>query len=132
MQVRMAELRPLWAARGLPELRCRIGLHSGPAVVGNMGSDFRFNYTAMGDTVNLASRLEGTNKEFGTYTLVSAQTRQGAGDQGFEYRALGATMVKGRVASVEVYELLPPAGSPPSQTPAAVTVQPEMAPPTAR
>ena len=105
MQRRMEELRRQWKAEGLPELRMRIGLHSGPAVVGNMGSDFRFNYTAMGDTVNLASRLEGANKDFGTYTLVSEATREMAGEE-FEFRSLGTTQVKGKSEETAVCELL--------------------------
>lgn len=106
MQERMAELREQWKNLGLPELRVRIGLHSGPAVVGNMGSKIRSNYTAMGDTVNLASRLEGTNKQFGTYVLISAMTREQAGDTEFSYRRLGEVQVKGKSKPTEVYELL--------------------------
>ena len=104
MQFRLMELRGEWSQRGLPELQVRIGVSSGPAVVGNMGSDLRFDYTAMGDTVNLAARLEPANKEFGTYTLVSAETRMQAGP-GFSFRALGETQVKGKSEPVRVYEL---------------------------
>ena len=104
MQARMEELRAQWKAEGLPELRVRIGLHSGPAVVGNMGSDMRFNYTVMGDTVNLASRLEGANKDFGTYTLVSAATKELVQSDGLSFRALGETQVKGMSGAVEVFE----------------------------
>ena len=106
MQERMGELRAEWEAIGLPELKVRIGLNSGPAVVGNMGSDFRFNYTAMGDTVNLAARLEPANKEFGTYTMVSAETRLRAGSVGFVFQRLGQTEVKGKSEPIEVYELV--------------------------
>ncbi|MFH1570088.1 MAG: adenylate/guanylate cyclase domain-containing protein [Gemmatimonadota bacterium] len=105
MQERMAEMREEWRAVGLPELRIRIGVNSGPAVVGNMGSDFRFNYTAMGDTVNLAARLEPANKEFGTYTMVSLATRLQAGSVGFGFQHLGKIQVKGKTEPVEVYEL---------------------------
>jgi adenylate cyclase len=107
MQERMAELRREWQAQGLPELKVRIGLHSGSAVVGNMGSDFRLSYTAMGDAVNLASRLEGANKEFGTYLMVSQVTRELAGErEEFKFRELGEIKVRGKSVPVSVCELL--------------------------
>ncbi|MCC7261990.1 MAG: adenylate/guanylate cyclase domain-containing protein [Candidatus Latescibacteria bacterium] len=104
MQTCLAELRSGPNSQGL---RMRIGLHSGTAVVGNMGSDFHFNYTAMGDTVNLAARLEPANKQFGTYILVSEVTQHLAGAGEFHYRALGAIQVKGKTEPVRVAELLP-------------------------
>ena len=107
MQERLGELREEWQAQGLPALRMRIGLHSAQAVVGNMGSDFRFNYTAMGDTVNLASRLEGANKDFGTYTMVSAATRERVESDKMRFRDLGTTTVKGKSEVISVFELLP-------------------------
>jgi adenylate cyclase len=106
MQSRMAALRQEWETQGLPAPRVRIGLHSGTAVVGNMGSELRFNYTAMGDTVNLAARLEQLNKEFGTLTMVSGETRRLVDGAGFELRALGATPVKGKAEPVEVFEVV--------------------------
>ena len=106
MQERMVELRGEWGQEDRPELKVRIGVHSGEAVVGNMGSNLRFDYTAMGDTVNLASRLEGANKDFGTYTLVSQQTRDMTGGIGFDFRSLGEVRVKGKSEPVAVYELL--------------------------
>ena len=74
-QKRLAELRPEFKRRFGSEVFARIGVHSGPAVVGNMGSQKRFDYTAMGDTMNLASRLEGACKQYKVATLIGEQTQ---------------------------------------------------------
>jgi adenylate cyclase len=83
----------------------RVGVNTGYAVVGNMGSKDRFDYTMLGDSVNLAARLEGVNKEFGTYTMVSAQTRELAGDE-FRFRELARVAVVGKKEAVTVFEPL--------------------------
>jgi adenylate cyclase len=98
------ELNAANRASGLPELVTRFGLHTGEAVVGSVGARSRRQYTAMGDTVNVASRLEGTNKEFGTTILASRAVRERA-DPTFAFRALGMAQVKGRAEQVEVFEL---------------------------
>jgi adenylate cyclase len=92
-------------AAGRPVVRTRIGVHSGAAVVGNMGSRQRFDYTAIGDTVNLASRLEGANKTFGTGCLVSEATWAGVGDAVLG-REVGLIAVLGRQAPIRVHEPL--------------------------
>lgn len=94
-----------FAARGWPRFRTRFGVHSGEAVVGNVGSSERMMYTAMGRMVNLASRLEGLNKRYGTEILVSEATRRGAG-AGFAFRPVDLVLPKGASEPVEIHELL--------------------------
>ncbi|MDY6903619.1 MAG: adenylate/guanylate cyclase domain-containing protein [Thermodesulfobacteriota bacterium] len=105
IQARMKELREKWRAEGKPELNVRIGLHSGPAVVGNMGSRNRMDYTMMGDTVNTAARLEGVNKIYGTYTLIGDPTYQTAAE-GIVARELDAVKVVGKAEPVPIYEII--------------------------
>jgi adenylate cyclase len=104
-QREMTGLRARAKERGLPEVFVRIGLHTGPAVVGNMGSDTRFDYTCIGDTVNLASRLEGANKYFGTWILASEDTWKPAAAE-LEGRELGRIRVVGKQQPVALYEVL--------------------------
>jgi len=93
------------AARGLPVFPTRFGLHLGEAVIGNIGSADRINYTALGSAVNIASRIEGLNKYFGTSLLISEQLRQAAGT-GFVTRPAGLVIVKGTAAPVLVHALM--------------------------
>ena len=102
-QQKLAELRPVFAARVGKELLMRIGINSGPAVVGNMGSRTRFDYTMLGDSVNLAARLEGINKQFGTYTMISHATLSRTGSL-FAARELSRVAVVGRAEPVVVFE----------------------------
>jgi adenylate cyclase len=90
--------------RGSPELITRYGLHTGVAVIGSVGASSRRQYTAMGDTINVASRLEGLNKEFGTTILVSRAVCDRA-DLSFVFRPLGFAQAKGRAERIEVFEL---------------------------
>lgn len=106
----LADLNRELAQEGLSPIAIRIGLHTGDAIVGNMGSEHVFDFTAVGDTVNLASRLEGANKYFGTTIMVSESTLEKIGDQ-FISRELGMIEVKGKTVPVKIYELLgTPAG----------------------
>ena len=106
-QARLAELRPEFRERIGKDMHMRIGINTGLAVVGNMGSHTRFDYTMLGDAVNLAARLEGTNKQFGTYTMMSHATRELIGNT-FAVRELARVAVVGRKESVTVYEPLFP------------------------
>ncbi|MBW1988558.1 MAG: adenylate/guanylate cyclase domain-containing protein [Deltaproteobacteria bacterium] len=112
MQKRLVDLRAKFAAEGRPLLHMRIGMDTGFAVVGNMGSSLRMDYTMMGDMVNTAARLEGVNKAYGTYTMVSMATYQQAKDQVFG-RELDAVNVVGRDEPVRVVEILDLAGEVP-------------------
>jgi class 3 adenylate cyclase/CHASE2 domain-containing sensor protein len=97
------------AALGGGTVRQRIGLNSGEALVGNIGSRRRFNYTVMGDVVNLASRLEGSNKLYGT-TVVASEATVALTGRAFVWRELDAIRVKGRTQAVRIFEPLGVAG----------------------
>jgi class 3 adenylate cyclase/ABC-type nitrate/sulfonate/bicarbonate transport system substrate-binding protein len=102
---RMEKVNEAWRAEGKPIFRIRIGLNSADVLVGNVGSAERFSYTVMGDGVNVASRLEGVNKQFGTSICISDSVVEAAGSQVL-LRPLRKLQVKGRRQEFMVYELL--------------------------
>tara|TARA_R110002072_G_scaffold1598_6_gene13617 strand:- start:48393 stop:50468 length:2076 start_codon:yes stop_codon:yes gene_type:complete len=105
MNKALVPLRARWAEDGRPAINVRMGLNSGPMVVGNMGSAQRMNYTIMGDTVNLASRLEGANKAFGSDIMISEATYLQA-QEFVDVRELDTIRVVGKSEPVKVYQLL--------------------------
>jgi adenylate cyclase len=94
-----------WRAAGLPPWRTRFGLHADRVLVGNFGAPERLSYTAMGDGVNLAARLEGLNKLYGTTILVSESIRAEVVDQGFVFREVDRVAVKGKSRAITIHEL---------------------------
>lgn len=102
---RSRELQAGFVAKGWPKIEIGIGINTGVAVVGNFGSRERFSYTAVGDTVNLASRLENANKDFGTTVIISESTKQKLPTTGYQLRALGNIKVRGKEQGVEAFEL---------------------------
>lgn len=104
-QKRLAELEKKWQAEGKPIFRARIGLNTGDIIVGNMGSAERLNYTVIGDAVNLASRLEGINKYYGTRIIVGETTQKLIADT-YATRLLDFVAVKGKSEAIRIYELV--------------------------
>jgi adenylate cyclase len=114
IQAKQLELQQKWSSEGsrwpasVSRMRTRIGLNSGPSTVGNMGSSTRFNYTMMGDTVNLAARCESGAASYGAYTIITEETKAKLGRRQSEFaiRLLDKVRVKGRAQPVLLYELL--------------------------
>src|SRR5262249_32746116 len=105
VQAEVTKMREEFQAQGLPDVYTRVGVNTAVMFVGNFGSEQLFSYTAMGDGMNLASRLEGANKSFGTLIMIGARTYALAKDQ-IEARELDRVRVAGKTEAVTVYELL--------------------------
>ena len=107
MEVALAELNEELKKEGLLELGVGIGINTGDAVVGNMGSDTRFDYTVLGDSVNLAARLEGQTKEYGVFYMFTQQTLEHLTDfDSDELAFIDRIAVKGQTAPVDIYTLV--------------------------
>ncbi|MBN1571788.1 MAG: adenylate/guanylate cyclase domain-containing protein [Deltaproteobacteria bacterium] len=105
MRAELMELQKEWEITGRPKLEIRIGINSGHAVVGNMGSKKRFDYTVLGDNVNLASRLENLNKVYNTKILISENTYVNVKDE-ISVRELDLVRVRGKTIPVKIYEMI--------------------------
>jgi adenylate cyclase len=111
---RLDELNAGWERSGRPALPTRFGLNCGPAMVGNVGSRSRLSYTAVGDSMNLAARLEGLNKFYGTRILAAEPLPEQAGDA-FVWRRVDRVSPKGKTEAVELFELLGRTGEVPPE-----------------
>jgi adenylate cyclase len=117
MIARLAEMQKKWRAEGRPVLDIGVGLCTGVASVGNMGSELRYGYTALGDIVNLSSRIEGLNKEYATHILLSDTTYAAVEDPLLVFRELDLIRVKGKSRPVTLYELVAARGTPEGDAP---------------
>jgi len=111
MQERLARIQPKLIKISKKEIKQRVGINTGTCIIGNMGSEQKKNYTAMGDPVNLASRLEGVNKQYGTNILISEYTYQKIANR-FVVREIDRVQVVGKSEGVRIYELLSSADKP--------------------
>jgi adenylate cyclase len=109
IQRQLAACNARWRQQGLPELHTRFGLATGRVIVGNVGARSRLSYTVLGDTVNLAARLEGINKFYGTDVLVSEEVRQTVTTP-LDWRLVDLVAVKGKRQGKRIYEPLGPVG----------------------
>ena len=118
----MKILNARWQEQGLKPLNIRIGIHSDAVLVGNIGSKERMSYTALGDGVNIAARLEGVNKEYGTRICIGHRVYNEAGER-LCVRPMDDVAVKGRRAKIKIYEVMGVLGSDPEFAPSAETLR---------
>jgi adenylate cyclase len=113
-QKRLLDLNMEWKEAGIPIFYTRIGIHTGETIVGNLGSNERMNYTIIGDSVNLASRLEKANKVYGTHIVISESTYRYVSDT-FLIRPLDIVTVRGRKEPVKIFDLMADRSEPVSE-----------------
>jgi len=106
LHVEMDELNRKWVEQGLPEFRTRVGIHTGTVIAGVLGSNDRLSYTAFGDAINVASRIEGINKQLGTLALMSETTFAGLGGRLHTRRIEEQVELRGRQTRMVLYELV--------------------------
>ncbi len=107
MYRKLKKLQPKWVKRGFPLIEAGFGINSGQVIVGNMGSKSRFDYTAIGDNVNIASRLEGLNKEFHSNIIISESTKNKLKIP-VKFKDLGDVQIKGKAVPLKIYQVLLP------------------------
>lgn len=107
MQKKLQKMSERWVGQGKPALEMGIGIHTGQALVGTIGSMERMQYTAIGDTVNVASRLEQTSKTLNQPIVISEATFEAIKDEGFAYKKLGPLFLPGREGEVIAYAIYP-------------------------
>ncbi|CAI2718824.1 adenylate/guanylate cyclase domain-containing protein [Nitrospina watsonii] len=105
MQTALRTMNTGWEKQGRVQVKCRIGIHTGTLIAGNLGSDQVFDYTVIGDSVNLAARLEGVNKLYHTEVIISEKTRSLLTPEVFRVRPLDIIKVKGKSEPVRIYEV---------------------------
>ena len=104
MRDRLDELQGLWQERSDEPLRIGVAIHTGEVMVGNIGSSRRMDYTVIGDTVNLAARLQDLTKEYGASVLINGATRERVKHMS-RLRSLGSVDIRGRQQQVDLYEV---------------------------
>ena len=106
MHNKLIELNNSWEKKNYPQIKCRIGINTGNVILGNMGSNQVFDYTVIGDPVNIASRLESANKRYNTKLMISENTFLQLPEDKFRTRVLDIIKVKGKIKPIKIFEVI--------------------------